>query len=713
MNQQFFIDIKPGIDIALQVTPKQLEIYTLEVAASAVFNFKPPLVDNRHSLTTTPDRDHKIMESKASHNVNYSSTTEFHVPSVNTALDPLVAGIANKHHLPPPYTLADKEPVGVFNTQHPLRHSIPHKGPGVANMKSITDESSYVRVAGLISQLSYDLLDMNLPKWIPVLIDIAYMIVHADTLTLNLPNEEAILKKKWHVFLMTTVGIIDMVEATNLSQHKKFLEEVRLIKDLEQKKNLTIKQAVSFRALHELNGKSGRIVLAATYVYNALSQLPKSPAFLKFLAKFNSIFVSIASEAVSYCKSQQSLPYVQGRFASYVDTIKLRTNKRPELVLQSHLIPLVAGKDIEFVTSNFNYNNINKILTHMDVTGLLRPKIQSLIHTNLVIEMYIMKSLDIERTPALTLSHISRCDRSCIIKSSIKPYNSNYDTSIKSVKPKLNGFQYQMSYDIETQTCTVISRYPTAPQIFIYGFFGYSFDLNVEVAKSLDDSFDVRIISVREFQGIIPIDSENDNILSRVSRFFSAKVNCTFDWPYNKPDGIIITKDNGQIVYAKKDATLDLYYDTESEQPTVKTIYYIGDTPVTIPDQWSSEILRHHLSYKPQSYIDSYKKVAIRELEKFKKRKNFHAFGSDSLEPYLRSCYDQPGSYRPAIPKCYSIPIKYTSFDFNTIHYLNEVDINTVKKIYDYYIITTSTSQSSLNQCVTKFSALTCDDFNS
>lgn len=283
------------------------------------------------------------------------------------------------------------------------------------------------------------------------------------------------------------------------------------------------------------------------------------------------------------------------------------------------------------------------------------------------------------------IQNAKKIDRSAINKSKIKPFKEILPKIIIQKKEKLNGFQYQLKYKKKEDKYSVCARYPQAPQILIDSDRHYDFDINVEIAPTLNSQFEIRIINITEMGGLIPLESGNDHIHRKMSQFVKFIVDCSFTWPYNKPDGLILVYEDGDTEYLRKHPTTDLMFDSIKDECKIMSKYYENGLVTYVANEWASEIMNNHLSFKGKAYKDSLRKIAI-ENDKKKSTESF-ILPSNSLNLTLEqnNILEEPGPIYPLIPRCYNVPITYTSYDKQNIKIEEDPNVSAINLLYDQF----------------------------
>lgn len=700
-DDNFFTHLKSNIDPFLQVTPDQYNKYLQKKKATSVFNFNDGPVETRHSISATPEADYQSNIEILRHNPDYSSTTHYEIPS--NPPPQCKSTLTSREKFTTEWgqrcLVEDYKPIPTtFISEHPIRHSTPHKGPGTQDLRSINVDGAYVRVAGLISQLSYELLDLTLPKWLPVFLD---MIFYVDHQRIKFSNHTTDYDKLTHSvtqYVQTMAKVLDTLDKKKFDQKKKMELAIASSKTIEAKLKISVKFFTKYRADCELQGDCGVMFISATNLFKILDVEHVRPYLTPLISTFNQLYMATAVECVSYAHAEQAVPYCKAEGNFGVDQfVKIRTSNQTIKIRQEYRANAGRNEEPYFLTKE-ELELITTPITNSQVMYLflrdtIRPTIKIVHAYSLHIDIHLIKSFNVEDVKNNVFQDILKLDRSLIKKSSIQQLNEKPNRAIVKIEPKLNGFQYQLKYTTADKRYHVTARYPQAPQCIFTANSIYDFDIIVEIAPTRVKTFEVRIISVQEIGSILPNSEENFFMLDKIRSMVRFTINCAFEWPYNKPDGLILSDAMGYQTYIRKNPTIDLFYDPLKDLPMIMSKQYIDGLPAYTKNEWASTLIQNHLKYKSKVYKENLRNQSIAADTENSSKQFTIPYESINMTLEQREIIDNPGPIYPVIPNCYNIPVSYIDYDSSNIHIVQFREISDVDALNLVFLDTIKRNQ--------------------
>lgn len=687
------MQVVPNKDPFLQLLKKQYDGYVEDRSKKAVFNFRSPVVLNMNSVSENPESDLKTNIQLMKQNPNYTSKTHYDIPSNPKAQCKLNGSLHTHFTQDMGQKLLTENYVPIttkFNEAHPVRASIPHRGPGVDNLESPGGDGSYVRVAGLISQIGYELINISLPRWLPVFLDVMFALDHQKNHNPVAGVDYEALKKRVDTYIQTMTRLLYDLDSKKrndgkpLTAKQKMETAIKLSTSLESKLKISVQESTLYRAKCELAGDTGLCYLSAINVFNILNGGASLEHISPFIRTFNELYVATATETMSYTRTKNACPYIKGGFGYDVNkACKIRTDNKAIQIKEIYRAKQGDNADI-LTMGQAGFNAINQM--RIDLKDSIRP-------TSDYIDSYVLK-IDINIYRGIKpsdmfngyMQNVSKIDRSNMSKSHIKRCIQDTFPAIRGKKPKLNGFQYQLKYSVADKAYSVYARYPQAPQILIKSDSLYDFDISIELAAAKEKGkFDIRVIAVREMGGFIPEDAELQDHLDNFSRCIKFSATCHFNWEYNAPDGLIMTFTNGTSVYVRQHPTTDYYYDIATDAPCIMASQYIDGLKSFTKNEWASKIFENHVKYKTNEYKKSLK-LAAESLMKsdidpgYRLPDNLMNLTIEERQ-YL---YD-PGPIYPKIRDCYNLALSYTDFDEKKVRQSEHIDLAYVDEINRYF----------------------------
>lgn len=659
-----FSKLEPQKDPYLQFSRKKYHAYIKEKMKSSPFNYSSPCVINESSTTDTPKMDYKFCVEKMASNAEYPSTTHYAVPDSSELHLPSTKAFFDSLGIQDGKSQLGKPQKANFRSKHPVRHSVPHKGPGIHNLKRISFDGAYVRVAGIQSHLAYDLTKSLLPRWFSVMLDIQYYIDNISRTPFLQPEDAADQTRKWTTYLKSIVLFINLVDQVDTNIKVKTEKLIAQCQAVEKSQGIQLRTAVHFRAHDELHGTAGGLYETAINLYKFLKNSPKNASFERFIDVFNQLYVATATENVSYTKASNATNFVAGVFKRKSEDIKIEfTGGQRDFLLDSY-VPQTSKNSVCIVDKLPENEFFKQMVTYISNVTNIRPNIFDILNMRVELNFTFLQCINPTSLDKIALLDIELGDRSTIKKTPIKTWQESTRGNVEEVIPKLNGFQYSVQYFSGDQRYCVASRYPQAPQLVMSTTSEYDVDISIEAAALPDGTIAVRPIAVRKLGGIIPDDPDNWKVLREMVRYIKITSTCSFKWPYNRPDGLILNMDDGSQIYQKKHQTFDCYYDEYHNSPGIVMDCYYNGEHTYIRNPWASQILVDHVKSKPPSYLANLKKIHVQRKQD-KSWQADRAPVTTIMQPEYRDYLTNPGPYYPQMPNCYSLCISYRISSLN------------------------------------------------
>ena len=625
--------------------------YDLTSYATIVHNMQ--LVD---TPTNSVEEQTQIVRGLAAKNKAYPFNTSFHVPKISEDLKKEL--LSNSQFAESQYSSEG------FVKCHPLRHTLPPRGPGSANFANYQDNNAWLRVAGPLAILATDIYNKILPRYIPTMINV-FMYYGYVSENVQFASDKTRMRAAIDVVSKILIAIASEAVTEEHGVNVALLTRLNAgIKTSLGDRAFVLAEANKFKSQLELSGKGGVVFEASKLLYDYL-KTSRNALFLDFAENYKNLAEFMSLEVLAFAKAKDVVNVDQINAGHKVSEIEFMvTEKRSDLAMELQTL----------VPETFAITPQTELTQIVNSVGTLRPTLSDVVIKPVVIKGTITSFLDFK--PGTDTSRYSRLDRSKIARSLITSVDKKTHGRVQDYREKQNGFQYQIQYDHTDNMTSVIARYPQAPQFLPQITADRSFLIDIEMFSLNDGRIMAHLITIHRYGGVKFKKPDKLSTVKNFGNYFTFEITSHVLWPYSGHDGAIV-QISGDTYYVKQRRELDVFYNADTNQFGRYKLIRHADGFEYEEDPNASAIYRLHIQGKNANYLDNTVNATNKRVEKFKEGKLSDTFFCNSdwfihANPELHTMINHATNSLPRTQLCYNIPLSYP----------NDIQHNIVTALY-------------------------------